>query len=144
MDPIDPWPTRGGVEWPGGSNHQDRLAIAPGVEDCHGPVHQSNVAVKGDGHRAATGFGEALGNGDGVLLVQAQNYLWRCVAEMVDEAVVKPAETCPRRQGNEGNVKPAQHLRDNVAAPADALVDRRRRTFGSAISLQGWIGACRH
>ena len=120
MDPVDPRPALRGIDRPGGAEHEDRHAVAPGVEDRHRRVHQPDIAVHDRAHRAAGRLGIAVRDRDRVLLVQTQQHLRVAVAEQVDEAVVQPAIGGAGVQRDIGQVKFAQHQRDRVAAPVIA------------------------
>jgi hypothetical protein len=59
---------------------------------------------------------QALGDRHRVLLVQAQQHLWRFVAQVVDEAVMEAAIAGARIERDERDAKVAQRLGDRVAA----------------------------
>ena len=67
-------------------------------------------------HRAAGHLRVAVRDRDGVLLVEAEQHLRPLVAEVVDEAVVQPAEARARIERDVGDVERAQRLGDRVAA----------------------------
>src|SRR2546426_803309 len=69
-----------------------RSGIAPCTGDGHARVHQSGVAGAGRDHRAPRELRVAVRDRDGHLLVVAQDHRRRIVPEVVDDAVVKPAE----------------------------------------------------
>ncbi len=71
-----------------------------------------------DGRRhGATGhLGVAMRDGDGVLLVQAQQHLRALVAEVVDQAVVQSAKAGAGIDGDIGDVERAQRFGDSIAA----------------------------
>jgi len=71
-------------------------------------------------------------DGHGVLLVQAQQHLRVAVAEMVDEAVVQPAETGAWVQGHEWDAERAYDLRHAIAAIEGAARFARLRTLDGA------------
>ena len=91
MDPVDPRPALRGVDGAGRAEHDHRHPVAPGIEDRHRRVHQSDVGMHDHSHRTARYFCVTLRNRDRMLFVQAQQHLRRSVAEKVDEAVVQAA-----------------------------------------------------
>ncbi len=101
----------------GGAEDDHRRAIAPGIEDRHGRVHQPDVGVQRYGHRFLGDFAIAVGDRHGVLLVQADNHLRIAVAEIVDDAVVKTPVARARHQGDVFQVDPAGDFSDHVATP---------------------------
>ncbi len=127
VDPVDPWPALGGIDRAGGAEHDNRGAIAPGVEDRHRRMHQPDIAVDDRAHRPAGHLGVAVRHRDGVLLVQAEQHLRIAVAEQIDEAVVQAAIGGAGVQRNIGDVELAQHQRDRVRAPVIAGFVAERR-----------------
>ncbi len=95
VQPVDPGPPRRGIDRPGGPQDHHRHAVAPGVVDRHGAVHQPDIGVQDHGHRPLGHLGVAMGDGDRMLLVKAQQHLRPFVAEMVDEAVMQPRKLEP-------------------------------------------------
>ena len=133
VDPVDPRPALGGVDRAGGAEHDDRHAVAPGVEHRHGGVEQADVGVHGGGHRLAGHLGVAVRDRDRALLVQAEQHLRRLVAEIVDDRVVQAAIA---RAGIERDV-------GNVAARAACRRPRRCRS-PARWCRSGWPGARAH
>ena len=128
VDPLDPGAALHGVHDAGGAEDNHGHAVAPGVEDRHGGVHQANIGMDGGGHGLAGDLGVALRDGDGVLLVQAQQHLGVFVAQIIHDAVMQAPVARARIQGDRGDVEGLQGLRDAVAAE-----DRAR--LGGAIGL---------
>ena len=116
VDPIDPWPALGGINRTGGADHQHRHAVAPGIEYGHRGVEEANVGMDGGGHRATRHLGVAMRDGDGRLLVQAQQKLRILVAEIIDERIVQSAKARARIDGYVGDFERAQRLGYGVAA----------------------------
>ena len=127
MDPVDPRPPLCRIDRSGGAEHENRHAVAPGVEDRHRRMHQSDIAVHDRAHRAAGHLGVAMRHCDGVLLVQTQQHLRVAVAEEVDEAVMQAAIGCAGIERDIGNVKLTQHQRDRIAPPIIARLVAQRR-----------------
>ena len=69
VDPVDPRPPFGGIDRPGGAEHDHRHAVAPGVEEGHGGVHQADIGVHRRRHRLAGDLGVAVRDRDGRFLV---------------------------------------------------------------------------
>ena len=124
VDPIDPRTALVGVDRTGGADQQDRHAVAPGVEHGHGRVHQPDIGMHRRRHGAARDLGPAVGDGDCVLLVQAQQHRGALVAEAIDEAVVQPAEAGSGIEGDVGDVERAQRIGGNIAAEAGVARQR--------------------
>src|SRR5499427_3058019 len=57
MNPVDPRPALDGVDRTGRAEYDDRMAIAPGVEDRHGGVEQPDIGMHGRGHGLAGHLG---------------------------------------------------------------------------------------
>jgi len=87
VDPVDPRAAARGVHRSGGAEHEDRRAVAEGVEDGHARVLQTDDVVHGGGHRRAARLGVAVGERDRDLLVQREDQL-RVALAVVDERVV--------------------------------------------------------
>ncbi len=98
VDPVDPGTAFSGVPGAGRAENQHRHAVAPGIEDPHGRVHQPDVGVHHRAHHPVGGLGVALRDRHRRLLVQAEQHLRPRVAEVVDEAVVQSAVARPRIQ----------------------------------------------
>ena len=145
MDPVDPRPALGGVDRAGGAEHDDRLAVAPGVEHRHGGVEQSDIGMHGRGHRLAGDLGVAVRDGDRALLVQAQQHLRRLVAEVVHDRVVQPAIARTGIERDVGNFERAQRVGDHVAAETRRVgacqigraLERTKRWMGRTRRLVG-------
>ena len=150
VDPVDPGPALGRVHRPGGAEDHHRHAVAPGVEDRHGGVHQPDIGMHGGGHRLAGDFGVAVRDGDRALLVQAEQHLRPRIAEVIDQAVVQAAVAGAGVERDVGNVERAQRLGGDVAAEAGGIDAGRRRAveagnFGVGCARRGGavgIGHC--
>ncbi len=123
MDPVDPGAPAHRVDRTGGAEHDHGQAIAPGVEDRHGAMHQPDVAVQDRGQRLARHLGVAVADRDRMLLVQHQQHLRRTIAQVVDQAVVQAAIAGAGIERDVRDLQVAQHVGDDVAAPG--LVGRR-------------------
>ncbi|MNC87418.1 hypothetical protein D3C83_31450 [compost metagenome] len=66
-------------------------------------------------------------DGDGILVVDGQQHLWRAVAEVIDDAVVQPAVARAGIQRDVRHVELAQHGGKNVAAPELVALARAHR-----------------
>ena len=122
VNPVDPRPALFRGHRAGGAEHEHRRAVAPGVEQAHHAVQQPDIGVQHAGHRLAGRLGVAVGDRHRMVLVQAQDDAGILVAEMIDQAVVKPAIA---RAGVEADILDAetpQHLRRDIAAPGHAAV----------------------
>ena len=133
VQPVDPRPALRGVDRAGGAEDQHRDAIAPGVEDRHRAVHQSDVGVQRHRQRPPARLCITMRDGDGMLFVQAEQDLGPFVAQVIDQAVMQPAVTCAGIERDEGDAEAAEHLRGDVAAPADARVERLGRLFAAGV-----------
>jgi len=71
MDPVDPRAAQYRVDRAGGAENQHRLPVAPGVEDRHRTVQQTDVAVQRHRHGLTRSLGVAVRDRHRVLLVQA-------------------------------------------------------------------------
>ena len=129
VDPVDPRPPLHGVDGTGRAENQHRHAVAPGVEQGHGGVEETDIGVDRGGHRLAGDLGVTVRDGDGALLVQAEQHLRRRIAEVVDEAVVQAAIARARRQRDVGDVEHAQRVGDDIAAERRCIHARRHRTL---------------
>ena len=85
-------------------------------------MHQPDIAVQDAGHRLVRRLGIAVGDGDRVVLVHAQQHAGGVVAEVVDEAVVQAAVAGAGIEADIGDAEAPQHLGGDVAAPGDGLV----------------------
>ena len=137
VDPVDPGPALGRVDRAGGAEHDHRHAVAPGVEDRHGGVHQPDIGMHRRRHRLAGDLGIAVRDGDRGFLVQAEQHLRPLIAEIVDQTVVQAAIAGARIERDIGNVERAQRVGHHVAAEAggvdagrDRAVDRRLGDVG--------------
>ena len=119
VDPVDPGPPPGRVDRAGGPDDQHRDAVAPGVVDGHGRVHQADVAVDRDGHRPPGHLGVAVRDRDRVLLVQADEHPRIAVAAVVHQAVVQPAVARAGDERDVAQVEAAEEFGQRVAAPLD-------------------------
>ena len=122
VNPVDPRAALLGSHRAGRAEHEHRRAVAPGVEDAHHAVQQADVAVQDAGHRLAGRLGIAVRDRDRMIFVQAENDAGILVAEMVNQAVVKSAIARPWVEADKRNIKAAQHLRGDVAAPGNLVV----------------------
>ena len=116
VDPVDPRPALDGIDRPGGAEHDHRHAVAPGVEDRHGGVHQADIGMHRRRHRLAGDLGVAVRDRDRAFLVQAEQHLRLLVAEIIDDAVVQAAIAGAGIERDIGNVERAQRVGDDVAA----------------------------
>ena len=91
VDPVDPGAALLGRHRSGRAEHDHRRAVAPGIEDAHHAVQQPDVAVQDASHRLAGRLGIAVRDRDRMIFVQAEDDAGILVAEMVNQAVVKPA-----------------------------------------------------
>ena len=141
VDPVDPRPALGGIDRTGGADHQHRHAIAPGIEHGHRRVEQADVGMDGGCHRATGHLGVAVRDGDGRLLVQAEQELRPLVAEIVDEEVVQSAEARAGIDGDVGDIERTQRLGDRVAAEPGLGQTWRQRSFAREPTAHGpWRG----
>jgi hypothetical protein len=122
VDPVDPRTALLGCDRTCCTKHEHRRAIAPGIEDAHHAVQQTDVAMQDASHRFAGGFGVAVRDRDRMVFVQAKDDAGILVAEVVNEAVVKSAIARAWVEANKRDVKSAEHLRGDVAAPRDLVV----------------------
>jgi hypothetical protein len=116
VDPVDPRPAFDRVHRTGRAEHDNRLAVAPGVEDRHGGVKEPDIGMHRRGHRLAGHLGIAMGDRDCALLVQTQQHLRRLIAEEIHDRVVQPAIARARIKGDVGKFQRAQRVGDDVAA----------------------------
>ena len=119
VDPIDPWPTAGRVEGPVAAEDQDREAVAVGVVDGHGGVHETDGIVNHGCHWLLGDFYEAVGDGDRVFFVKAEDDFWVSVAIEVGDAVVQAAEAGAWHKGDILEVQAAELPDHGVAAVND-------------------------
>ena len=134
VDPVDPGSPPGRVDRAGRPDDQHGHAVAPGVVDGHGRVHQADVAVQRDGHRPPGHLGVAVGDRDRVLLVQADEHPRIAVAGVVHQAVVQPAVARAGDQREVAQVQAAEEFGQRVAAPLD------RDIAVDAFGLFGYFG----
>ena len=80
-------------------------------------MHETDIAVQAGEHRPVGHLRVALSDGDGVLLVQADQHLRVGVAEEVDEAVVQPAVARAWNERDILEVELAQERRQRVGTP---------------------------
>ncbi len=139
VDPVDPGPADVGVDRAVGAEHDHRGAAFPGAEDRHRGVQQADIGVDGDGHRLVGDPGVAVGDGDGMFLVQANQHLRVVVAEIVDDGIVEAAIAGAGHQGHVLEVTLARHLGDGVGDPAHARVAELDR----AVDGGGGVGGFR-
>ena len=145
VDPFDPGPAFRRVIRAGGADDEHRHAVAPGVEDRHGGMHQADVGVHRRRHRLAGDLGIAMRDRDRAFLVQAQQHLRLFVAEIIHQAVVQAAIARAGVERDIGNVEGADRVGDHVAAErggidagGDGAVDGSR--VGQGGRGLGWIG----
>ena len=129
MDPVDPRPPLGGVDWPGGAEHDHRHAIAPGVEERHGGVHQADIGMHRRRHRLAGDLGIAVRDGDRAFFVQAEQHLRPLVAEVIHQAVVQAAIAGAGIERDIGDIERAQRIGHHVAAEAGGVDAGRDRAI---------------
>ena len=129
VDPVDPRPSSRGIERTGPHDQDHRRAVRPRVEDRHARVEESDRVVDADRHGPAAGLGEAMGHGDGDLLVEREQQLG-AAAGGIDQRIVQTADG---RAGIEGEVADPesreaidQQIGPEPAVHAD-LVTRWRR-----------------
>ena len=67
--PIYPWAPQGRVDRPGRAEHHYRRPVAPSIEDRHGRVHQSHIAVYCRSHRFVRDLSVTVRDGDAMFLV---------------------------------------------------------------------------
>ena len=127
VDPVDPRAALDGIHRAGGAEDHDRHAVAPGVEDRHGAVHQADIGVHRGRHGAAGDFGKTVRDRDRGLLVQAEQHLRRRIAEIVDQAVVQAAVGGAGIERDVGDVEVAQGLGHHVGAEAGRVGSGRAR-----------------
>ena len=137
VDPVDPGPPLRRVDRTGGAEHDHRHAVAPGVEDRHGGVHQPDIGMHRRRHRAAGDLGIAMRDRDRAFLVQAEQHLRPLVAEIIDQRVMQAAIARARIERDIGNVEGAQRFGDHVAAEASRVAARRHRTFDRGLGRGG-------
>ena len=101
----------------GGAENHHRRAIAPRVEDRHARMHQPDIGVQRHSHRLLGHFAVAVGDGDRVLFMQADDHLRIAVAEIIDDAVVKSTIAGTGHQGDIFKVEPSGHFGNDIAAP---------------------------
>ena len=116
VDPVDPRPALDRVHRPGGAEQQHRHAVAPGVEDRHGAVHQPDIGMHRRRHRLAGDLGVAMRDGDRAFLVQAEQHLRPLIAEVIDDAVVEAAIAGARIERDVGHAGGAQRVGRDIAA----------------------------
>jgi hypothetical protein len=80
-------------------------------------VHQADIAVQRHRHRAAGDLGVAMRRRDRVLLVDEQDRVRPAVRQVVDDAVVQPAEARARRQRQRLDPQGTQQVGDMIAPP---------------------------
>ena len=122
MNPVDPGPALVGVHRPGGAEDDHRAAPAPGVEDRHGAVHEADIGMQRHGHGRLGDPGIAVGDGDRVFFVQADQHLGIGVAEVIDDGIVKAAIAGAGHQGDIFEVEAPDHFRHHVGTPAHARI----------------------
>ena len=96
VDPLDPWPAAGGVHRSGATQQEHRDSIAPGVEDCHARVLESNHIVQRGHHGSSGGFRIPVRQRDRDLLMGAQNGPRMAIPAVVDQRIVQTAEARAR------------------------------------------------
>ena len=96
-------------------NH--RCAVAPGVEDRHARVHQTDVGMHRGRHGLLCDLAVPVGDRDCVFFMQADNHLRIAVAEIINDAVVESAIARAGHQGDILEVEPSGHFGNDIAAP---------------------------
>jgi hypothetical protein len=129
MNPVDPWSPLDCVDWTGRAEDHHRHAIAPGVKDRHGRMHQPHIRMHGSRHGLTGDLGIAVGDRHRAFLMQAKQHLRAFIAEIVDEAVVQAAIARARIEGDVGDICCAQCVGDHVAAETGGIDPRRNRTI---------------
>ena len=125
VHPVDPGAPLGRIDRARRAQDQHGHAVHPGVEDRHGRVHQAHVAVNDRRQRLSGNLRVAMGDRDGMLLMEHDEHLGIDVAEVVDQAVVQTSEARTGVQEDIGDVERADHLRDRVACPQAASASAR-------------------
>lgn len=80
-------------------------------------AHQPHIAVHSRRHRLVRDLGIAVGNGDAMFLVQADQHLRIAIAKIIDETVLKPAIAGTWHHSDIRNIETANEFSDNVTAP---------------------------
>ncbi len=102
VDPVDPRAALAGVDGAGAAEYEQRYAVAPGVEDGHRGVQQTDVGVHEHTHVPAARLVVAVRHGHGDLLVAGHDDLGGDLGVVrVDEGVVHATEG---RAGVEGDL----------------------------------------
>src|ERR1700761_8965575 len=122
MYPVDPRPPLFRGHRPGRAEDKNRRAIAPGVEQAHHAVQQTDIGVQHTGHRLAGRLGVAVRNRYRMILVHAEDNSRVLVAEVIDQTVVKTAIARAGVEADIANAETPQHLRRDIAAPGHAAV----------------------
>ena len=138
VQPVDPRPAFGRIDRPGGAKHQDRNAVAPGIEDGHGAVHQTHIAVQDRSQGLSRHLGIAMGHGHSVLFMKHQQHLGIIVPQMIDQAVMQAAKAGAWVEKHIGNAQRPQHVRDGIAAPI-GFVRRRRDRLVAMQQTRWWV-----
>ena len=92
-------------------------------------MQQADVGMQHAGHRLAGRLGIAMGDADRMILVQAQQHAGIFIAQMVDEGIVQAAIAGTRIEAHIFEPEAPHHLRRNVAAKTDLVVDLSLRTI---------------
>jgi hypothetical protein len=115
VGPVDR-PALRRVDRAAAAEQQQRHAVAEGVVDGHRGVHQADEVVhRGDAHLAGA-LGVAVGEGDGDLLVQAEQDLRVDVAAVVDQRVVQAPERGSGVQRHVPGAERPEQVHDQVTA----------------------------
>jgi hypothetical protein len=124
--PVDRAPLRG-VDRAAAAEQEQRHAVAEGVVDGHGGVHEADEVVDRRDADLPGALGVAVGQGDGDLLVQAEQQLRVDVAPVVDQGVVQAAERGARVQRHVLRAQGPQQVDHEVAAVLGRPGDHPRR-----------------
>ncbi len=110
------------IQRAGRAEDQHRVALGPGIEDCHACMHQSDVGMQGDGHRPVGDLYISVGDRDAMFFVQADHHLLFFIAEIIHDAVVKPAKARARHQGDIIHADGPDGFGDGITAPAELRI----------------------
>ena len=114
MNPIDSRAAPLRVHRAGTAEDQDRNPINVGIENRHARMLQADHVVHDSDHRFALGFGIAVSNSDGDLLVIAKDNFRLVVATVIDNGVVDAAKRCARVKRSVLDIKSLHQIYDDV------------------------------
>ena len=148
VNPVDPRPAFCRIDRPGRAQQQQRCAVAPGVENRHGGVHQPDIGMDDRHHGRARDLGPAMGDGDGAFLMQRQQHLRALVTQPVDQAVMQAAIARAGVERHIGNVERAQQIGHGITAPDAAgrggLIGRQRALDAFRLVAARFLGRGGH